>query len=99
MRAFNAINGTFNTIVSLTQNGLDMAPTPAIVHTYESGCKDFTTTLVAWKTMQTQDLTAFNALLAKSNLSALKTGPTTLTAPPSCTLAPVAPASRSRGGK
>jgi photosystem II stability/assembly factor-like uncharacterized protein len=92
VRPFNAINGSFNTVVALTQNGIDMAPTPAMIHTYEAGCRDFTATLAAWKTMQAQDLPAFNAALTKSSLSPLEITPTALTRPATCTFAPPAAA-------
>ena len=92
VRPFNTINGTFNTIVALTQNGIDMAPTPAMVHTYEGGCKEFTATLAAWKTLQTKDLVALNARLSDAGKPPIKVPPTKLVAPASCTFAPVAAA-------
>jgi hypothetical protein len=91
-RPFNAINGTFNTVVALTQNGIDMAPTPAMIHTYEGGCKEYTATLTAWKTLLTRDLVALNAKLSDSGKPPIKVPPTKLTAPAGCTFAPAAAA-------
>jgi len=83
---FFAINGIFNTVLGpLTQNGLDMAPTKAEIDTLETGCKEFTATANAWKTMLNADLVEFNSLLTKNNLTPLKIAPTALTAPASCT--------------
>lgn len=87
MQSFIALNNTFSVIVSMLQVGLDIAPTKAQIDTWETDCRNYTRTLTAWKKMQSEDLTAFNALLTKSNLEALTTAPTKLTAP-SCTFAP-----------
>jgi hypothetical protein len=85
---FFAINGIFNTVLGpLTQNGIDMAPTKAEVDTWETGCKEFTATAEAWKTMLGVDLVGFNTLLTKNNLTPLKIMPTVVTAPASCTFA------------
>jgi len=95
---FAAINALYNTVLApLTQNGLDMPPTKAEVDTLESGCKEFTATLNAWKTMLSVDLVAFNSLLSKNNLTPLKITPTAMAAPASCTF--VWPAATTRGGK
>jgi hypothetical protein len=49
---FTAINGTFNTVLGpISQNGIDMPPTKAMIDTWESGCKEYTATADAWKTM------------------------------------------------
>ena len=85
--SFIALNGSFNTMVSMMQVGLDMAPTKAQIDTWESNCKNYNTTVTAWKTMQSQDLAAFNALLSKNQLQPLVVTPTKLSAP-SCTFTP-----------
>ena len=83
---FRSINGIFNTVLGpLTQNSIDMPPTKAEVDTWESGCKEFTATVNAWKTMLGVDLVGFNGLLTKNNLTPLKITPTMLAAPASCT--------------
>ncbi len=95
---FRAINGIFNTVLGpLTQNSIDMAPTKAEVDTWESGCKEFTGTVNAWKTMLAADLVGFNSLLTKNNLTPLKITSTALAAPASCTF--VWPTATVRGGK
>ena len=83
--AFRAINTTFYTVLGpLSQNGIDMPPTPAMIHTWESGCKELSATATAWKTMLGADLVAFNSLLSKNNLTPLKLTPTAVMAPASC---------------
>jgi hypothetical protein len=62
-----------------------MPPTKAEVDTWESGCKEFTVTLNAWKTMLDTDVVGFNSLLTKNNLQPLRITPTALTPPASCT--------------
>ena len=91
-------NEIFNTVLApLSQNGIDMPPTKAEVDTWESGCKEFTATVNAWKTMLGVDLVGFNSLLTKNNLTPLKIAPTALAVPALCTFAwPTATAS---GGK
>ena len=97
--SFTALNGSFNTIVSLNHNGLDMAPTKSQLDTYDSFCKDFTKTVNAWKVMQAVDLASFNADLTKAGKPALKITPSALKAPASCSMAsPAAPAAGARGG-
>jgi hypothetical protein len=95
---FRSINGIFNTVLApLSQNGLDMPPTKAQVDTWESGCKEFTATVNAWKTILDVDLVGFNSLLTKNNLTPLKITPAALAAPASCTF--VWPRSTTRGAK
>jgi len=84
--AFYSIGGIFNTVLGpLSQNGIDMAPTKSEINTWESGCKEFTSTLDGWKTMLGSDLVTFNSLLTKNNLTPLKFGSTPITGPTSCT--------------
>ncbi len=83
---FRTINTTFYTVLGpLSQNGIDMPPTRAMINTWESGCKEFSSTAAAWKTMLTVDLVAFNALLTKNSLSTLSFANTAMTVPASCT--------------
>jgi hypothetical protein len=96
--AFSSINALFNTVLApLAQNGLDMPPTRAEVDTWESGCKEFTATVNAWKTMLGMDLVGFNSLLTKNNLTPLKITPTELAVPASCAF--VWPAATAGRGK
>ncbi len=82
--SFIALNGTFNSLISTMQVGLDMGPTRAQIDTWESGCKTYNATVAAWKKAQAGELAAFNGLLAKNQLPALSVAPTKLTAEP-CT--------------
>jgi photosystem II stability/assembly factor-like uncharacterized protein len=98
--AFYSINGTFNTVLaSFAQNGIDMPPSKAQIDTWESGCKEFTSTVSAWKTMLSADLVAFNGLLTKNNLKPLKITPALLTAPASCTFISSKPPAAGRRGR
>jgi len=90
--SFSTLNGSFNTLVALSQNGIDMAPNKSQIDTWEAGCKEYTATVVAWKAMQSVDLVAFNGLLTKNNVTPLHITPTALTAPVSCTFTPPAAA-------
>jgi len=82
MIPFNTLNGSFDAIVSMSQVGLDEAPTKAQIDTWEADCKEFNRTVAAWKTMQSKDLADFNALISKNNLKPLQVTPTTLAVPP-----------------
>lgn len=94
---FLAINGLYNTVLGpLVQNGIDMAPTKAFVDTWESTCREFTSTTNGWKTLLGADLAGFNSLLIKNNLTPLKIAPTAVSAPASCTFVP---AVNGRGSK
>jgi hypothetical protein len=72
------LNNAYNTMVSMMQVGLDMAPTPTQIATWESDCNNLNRTTAAWKDMQKQ-LADFNALLSKNQLQPLSLTPTTLT--------------------
>ncbi|HZU36756.1 MAG TPA: hypothetical protein VFA18_12635, partial [Gemmataceae bacterium] len=83
LHSFVQLNNDFNTLVSMMQVGLDMAPTPAQIATWESDCHNYSRTLAAWKAMQKQQIAAFNAALARNSLPQLDLAPTKL-AQPSC---------------
>jgi len=86
MTPFYGVNGIFETVLGpISQNGIDMAPTKAAIDTWELGCKEFTATAAAWKTMLEVDVPAFNTLLTNNNLAALKIVPTAVSVPASCT--------------
>jgi len=101
--SFTALNGSFNLLVELNHNGIDMAPTRAQVDTWEADCKNFNATVVAWKSMLGVDLVSFNDQLTKAGKTPIKTTPSTIMAVPSCTFAAraAAPAAGAagRGGK
>jgi len=88
--SFTALNGSFNTVVALAQNGMDMPPSKAQIATWEAGCKDYSATVAAWKVVLGGELVSFNALLTKNSQAPLKVTPTALTAPASCTFVPPA---------
>jgi hypothetical protein len=78
MQSFADLNNSYNTMVSMIQVGLDMAPTPTQIATWEKDCTDYNRTLTAWNGMQPQ-IKDFNAVLTKNNLQELKVGSTRLT--------------------
>jgi hypothetical protein len=78
MQSFADLNNSYNTMVSMIQVGLDMAPTPTQIATWEKDCTEYNRTLIAWKGMQ-QQVKDFNAVLAKNNLEQLNVPPTRLT--------------------
>jgi photosystem II stability/assembly factor-like uncharacterized protein len=61
-------NTDFNVLVSIVQVGMDMAPTPAQIATWESDCRHYDQTVAAWNQMRTQTLVAFNQLLRRNQL-------------------------------
>ncbi len=99
IKPFNTLNGSFDAIVSTSQVGLDEAPTQAEIDTWVADCKEYNTTVTAWKKMQTQDLAAFNEMLGKSHLTPIQVAPSTLTDPPCTFTAPAAPAPARRSAK
>jgi photosystem II stability/assembly factor-like uncharacterized protein len=84
LQSFLTLNDDYNTMVSMMQVGLDMAPTPTQIATWESDCSNYNRTVDAWKAIQKQQIADFNAVLAKNHLQELKVAPTEL-ADPSCT--------------
>jgi hypothetical protein len=86
MQSFADLNNSYNTMVSMIQVGLDMAPTPTQIATWESDCANYNGTLAAWKGMQ-QQIKDFNAVLTKNNLQPLEVPSTRLTNE-SCSLIP-----------
>jgi photosystem II stability/assembly factor-like uncharacterized protein len=85
-QSFADLNNSYNTMVSMIQVGLDMAPTPTQIATWEKDCTDYNHTLADWNGMQ-QSIKNFNALLTKNNLPELKVPSTRLTNA-SCSLNP-----------
>jgi hypothetical protein len=81
MQSFADLNNSYNTMVSMIQVGLDMAPTPTQIATWESDCTNYNRTVAAWKGMQ-QQITEFNAVLTRNHLQELKIAPTGLTDSP-----------------
>ncbi len=86
LQSFFDLNNSFNTLVSMMQVGLDMAPTSPQIATWESDCTNYNRTVAAWKAAQ-QQITDFNAVLVKNNLQPLNIPPATLTGS-SCSFTP-----------
>jgi len=86
MQSFFDLNNTYNILVSMMQVGLDMAPTPTQISTWEKDCTDYNRTVDAWKAAQ-QQVTDFNAVLTKNQLQPLTIPPTKLT-DATCTFKP-----------
>ncbi|MGA8528787.1 MAG: hypothetical protein WB622_03675 [Acidobacteriaceae bacterium] len=78
LQSFVDLNNAYNTMVSMVQVGLDMAPTRTQIATWEGDCRNYNRTVVAWKGMQ-QQITDFNAVLSKNQLHELSVAPTKLT--------------------
>ncbi len=81
MQSFLLLNNKFNTLVSMMQVGMDMAPTPAQIATWNADCLAYSRTVHAWQTMRTRQLPGFNDLLAKNHLPQLQIAPLKLRAP------------------
>jgi hypothetical protein len=80
------LNNEYNTLVSMMQVGLDMAPTPTQIATWESDCTNLKRTRAAWVGLQPQ-IAALNSDLAKNSLTEIKSAPTRLI-DTSCTFMP-----------
>ena len=78
LQSFFELNNAFNTMVSMMQVGLDMAPTPTQITTWQKDCTDLNRTRTAWVDARKQ-ITDFNAVLVKNNLQEIKVAPTKLT--------------------
>jgi photosystem II stability/assembly factor-like uncharacterized protein len=78
LQPFSELNNAFNTMVSMMQVGLDMAPTPTQIATWQKDCTDLSHTTTAWEDALKQ-VTDFNAMLVKNNLQEMKVAPTKLT--------------------
>jgi photosystem II stability/assembly factor-like uncharacterized protein len=78
LQSFFDLNNAYNTMVSMMQVGLDMAPTPTQIATWKSDCADYNRTTETWKGMQ-QKITDFNALLVENHLQPMDVEPIKLT--------------------
>ncbi|HSY37386.1 MAG TPA: hypothetical protein VK814_16660 [Acidobacteriaceae bacterium] len=86
LQSFFDLNNAYNSMVSMIQVGLDMAPTPTQIATWKSDCANYNRTLTAWDGMQPQ-IADFNAVLAKNNLEKIALAPSKLTSA-SCSFGP-----------
>ncbi len=87
LRSFLILNNRFNDLVSMMQVGMDMAPTPTQIATWESDCRQYDRTRLAWQALEQRQLKQFNALLAKNHLQKLDTAPRKL-GDPACGFKP-----------
>ena len=87
MQSFLALNNAFSAIVSAMQVGLDMAPTKAKIATWETDCKNYNTTVTAWKKAVSDDLDAFNVPASKVTTASCTFAPTATTAAAASTAA------------
>ncbi len=78
LQSFFELNNEFNTMVSMMQVGLDIAPTPAQIATWQKDCTDLNRTRTAWEDAHKQ-IAELNAMLVKNNLQEMKVAPTKLT--------------------
>jgi photosystem II stability/assembly factor-like uncharacterized protein len=86
MKSFYDLNNAYNTMVSMIQVGLDMAPTPTQINTWKNDCSDYNRTKTTWDDIRLQ-IANFNAELAKSNLEKIKLPSSKLTGSP-CSFGP-----------
>ncbi len=89
IQSFMNLNNAFNTMVSMMQVGLDMAPTPTQIATWQKDCTDLNHTIDAWEDLQ-KHIVDFNALLTKNNLQEIKVAPIKLTSD-TCTFSALEP--------
>jgi photosystem II stability/assembly factor-like uncharacterized protein len=78
LQSFFELNNAFNTMVSMMQVGLDMAPTPTQIATWQKDCTDLGRTTTAWEDARKQ-IADFNAMLVKNGLQEVTVGPAKLT--------------------
>lgn len=68
--SFSGVNGAAGHHL-LTLDSADMAPNEAMLHACEGTCKDLQTAQKTWKSLNQEDLVAFNAVLAKAGIEAI----------------------------
>jgi len=78
LQPFAELNNAFNTMVSMMQVGLDMAPTPTQIVTWQKDCDDLNRTNTAWEDARKQ-IADFNVILDKNKLPVVKLAPGKLT--------------------
>jgi hypothetical protein len=64
--SFVAINGTMSQQLTALDNG-DMAPSESMRKGYIAKCADLKTDITSWRTINTVDVPAFNAILSRNN--------------------------------
>ncbi len=71
LQSFFDLNNEFGTMVSMMQVGLDMAPTPTQITTWELDCTNLNRANDTWKAVQ-QQVASLNAVLSANHLQQLK---------------------------
>ena len=87
LQSFFDLNNEYSTMVSMMQVGLDMAPTPTQIATWEFDCTSLNRTEDAWQSVQKQ-VADFNTLLGQDRLQPLTIAPSKLSKS-SCRFSPV----------
>ncbi|MFI5239911.1 MAG: hypothetical protein ACHQQP_08870, partial [Gemmatimonadales bacterium] len=77
---FERVNGTMGRELMALDNG-DMAPTSATLRGYAEDCAQLKTVVLAWKTVNSKDLVALNAVLSRNNLTSIRAAAAPLAAP------------------
>ena len=72
--------GNFNRQLETLDSG-DMAPNEPMLAAYVSACTDLRSAIANWKSVSTQDLAAFNAVLTKNGTAKINAEPSTMVAP------------------
>ncbi|TAN20960.1 MAG: hypothetical protein EPN33_14350 [Acidobacteria bacterium] len=85
--SFVDLNNEFNSLISIVQVGLDMAPTPAQIATWQGECKQFNQTVTTWNHLRTTDVVALNRVLGQNHLPPLRVSASRL-GDPSCAAPP-----------
>ncbi len=78
LQSFFDLNNEYSVMVSMMQVGLDMAPTPTQIATWEYDCTSLNRTNDAWMAIQKQ-VVDLNGVLSKNHLKELKIANTKLT--------------------
>jgi hypothetical protein len=77
-----ALNASFVNMLNAQENG-DLAPTPAVLSTFASRCKELQVVTARWERLLGADLTEINSILTSRGKTAL-VAPTGKLTPPSC---------------
>jgi photosystem II stability/assembly factor-like uncharacterized protein len=80
---FRAINRSLVGLLNAQETG-DMAPTPSMLAAYAKTCNDLATTINAWQSLASTNLTELNAILTRRKIKMLA-APASALRPPSCT--------------
>jgi photosystem II stability/assembly factor-like uncharacterized protein len=78
--SFMAINGTMGHELIALDNG-DMLPNEPMRKGYTAKCSDLKTAITSWKSINSADLTAFNAILTKNNVKPIAVSSPVLVVP------------------